>query len=201
MLKSPDVEVLFVFNGKKQRPVTDGYRPAHLIKEGYLTTGIHHYYGIDMVLPDGTAKGTIAFITPEYYPCCLWIGKKINIQEGALIVGYATVLDIYNPILENQRINSFIKALITVLGIAEQEKNSITEGRGSIWTLEQLQGVIIPEFSELLSYAKNGKIYFKYGKKQRLLESSYLITDSLNDLSHTALGECILRLQNLYYTL
>lgn len=58
-----------------------------------------------------------------------------------------------------------------------------------------------PLFWFALSYANKGKIYFKYGKKQRLLESSYLITDSLNDLSHTALGECVLRLQNLYDTL
>ena len=69
-----------------------------------------------------------------------------------------------------------------------------------MWNLEQIQKVIVPEISELLSYANKGKIYFKYGKKQRLLESSYLITDSLNDLSHTALGECVLRLQNLYDT-
>ena len=70
-----------------------------------------------------------------------------------------------------------------------------------MWNLEQIQKVIVSEISELLSCANKGKIYFKYGKKQRLLESSYLITDSLNDLSHTALGECVLRLQNLYDTL
>ena len=70
-----------------------------------------------------------------------------------------------------------------------------------MWNLEQIQKVIVPEISELLSYANKGKIYFKYGKEQRLLESSYLITDSLNDLSHIALGECVLRLQNLYDTL
>ena len=67
-----------------------------------------------------------------------------------------------------------------------------------MWDAEQIQKVVVPEISELLSYAIKGEIYFKYGKKQSLLESSYLITDSLNDLSHTALGECILKLQNLY---
>ena len=70
-----------------------------------------------------------------------------------------------------------------------------------MWNLEQIQKVIVPEISELLLYANKGEIYFKYGKKQRLLESSYLITDSLNDLSHTALGEYVLKLQNLYDTL
>ena len=201
MIKLPDVEVLFEFNGTRKTPVADGYRPAHLVTENYLTTGIHHYYEVDSVLPNGTAKGTITFLSPEAYPSCLWIGKKINIQEGERIVGYATIIDIYNSLLENKEINLFIKSLIAVLECAEKEKNVILDGKESLWNLEQIQKVIVPEISELLSYANKGKIYFKYGKKQRLLESSYLITDSLNDLSHTALGECILRLQNLYDTL
>ncbi|MFQ7793039.1 MAG: hypothetical protein ACLRH3_07215 [Acutalibacteraceae bacterium] len=97
--------------------------------------------------------------------------------------------------------NLFICSLVDILDCAEKEKNAILDGKESLWNLEQIQKVIVPEISELLSYANKGKIYFKYGKKQRLLESSYLITDSLNDLSHTALGECVLRLQNLYDTL
>ena len=95
----PDVEVMFEFNGTRKIPVADGYRPDHLITDNYLTTGVHHYYGVSSVQPDGTAKGTITFISPEAYPHCLWIGKKLNIQEGARIVGYATVLKIFNPIL------------------------------------------------------------------------------------------------------
>lgn len=87
------------------------------------------------------------------------------------------------------------------IGLCGKRKNAILDGKESLWNLEQIQKVIVPEISELLSYANKGKIYFKYGKEQRLLESSYLITDSLNDLSHTALGECVLRLQNLYDTL
>lgn len=97
--------------------------------------------------------------------------------------------------------NLFVKSLIVVLDCAEKEKNAILHGKRSLWNLEQIQKGIVPEIGELLSYARKGKIYFKYGKKQRLLESTYLITDSLNDLSHTALGECIFRLQDLYDTL
>ena len=97
--------------------------------------------------------------------------------------------------------NLFICLLVDILDCAEKEKNAILDGKISLWNLEQIQQVIVPEIGELLSYANNGRIYFKYGKKQRLLESSYLITDSLNDLSHTDLGKSILELQNLYYTL
>ena len=201
MIKSPDVEVLFEFNGTRKTPVADGYRPAHLVTENYLTTGIHHYYEVDSVPPNGTAKGTIAFLSPEAYPHCLWIGKKINIQEGERIVGYATIIDIYNPILENEEVNLYVKSLIAVLDCAEKEKTAILNGNASLWNLEQIQKTIVPEISELLSYAIEGEIYFKHGKKQRLLESSYLMSGSLNGLTHTALGECILKSQKLYDTL
>ena len=97
--RPPDVEVIFVFNGQKKQKIIDGYRPAHLVMPNYLTTGIHHYYEIDYALPDGVATGTITFISPEYYPHCLWVGKKISIQEGNRIVGSAIITKIMNPLL------------------------------------------------------------------------------------------------------
>lgn len=97
-----DVEVVFEFNGTRIHPCFDGYRPNHLVTDHYLTSGIHHYYDVDKVPSDGTAKGTITFITPEAYPACLWVGKRINIQEGAKIVGYATITKIFNSILDSR---------------------------------------------------------------------------------------------------
>lgn len=101
----PDVEVIFEFNGTRRTPACDGYRPAHLVTDHYLTTGVHHYYSVESVPPNGTAKGTITFLSPELYPHCLWVGKKISIQEGEHIVGYATITSIYNRLLqaENQK--------------------------------------------------------------------------------------------------
>jgi len=98
--REPDVRVLFEFNGERKSPVCSGYRPDHLIKHDYLTCGIHDYNGVESIAPDGRGYGTICFISPEAYPSCLWIGKRINIQEGSRIVGYATVLEVLNPILE-----------------------------------------------------------------------------------------------------
>ena len=98
--ENPDVEVVFEFNGTRKTPAADGYRPTHLVNDNYLTTGVHHYYDVKQVLPTGTAKGTITFLSPEAYPHCLWVGKKINIQEGERIVGYATITKIFNPLLE-----------------------------------------------------------------------------------------------------
>lgn len=104
----PDIEAKIIFiknegNGAgRNRPAYSGYRPAHLIKDDYLTTGEHHYYGDGVAEPGETVMGTITFITPEVYPRTLWIGKTIRIQEGSRVVGYAVVTQIYNEQLRHR---------------------------------------------------------------------------------------------------
>ncbi len=98
--RPPDVEVYFQFNGTKNKPISNDYRPAHLIKPKYLTTGVHHYYDKSTLRPNEFATGTITFITPEAYPHSLREGQKIKIQEGSKNVGHATILKIFNPILK-----------------------------------------------------------------------------------------------------
>lgn len=100
MMDHPDIEVFFEFNGVRKTPVHNGYRPAHLLAGSYLTSGTHHYYDSEWIPPSGVATGTITFITPEAHQFCLRIGEKISIQEGARIVGHATILRIFNPMLE-----------------------------------------------------------------------------------------------------
>jgi elongation factor Tu len=99
--RTPDIEVIFEFNGARKGPAASGYRPMHLVKENYLTTGLHRYFGTETIAPDGTAAGTITFISPEAYPHCMYIGKQINIQEGERTVGTATVTKVLNPLLAN----------------------------------------------------------------------------------------------------
>jgi len=101
--RAPDVEVVFEFNGTRKHAAHDGYRPAHLVNDTYLTTGVHHYYDVSEVAPNGTARGTITFISPEAYPHCLWVGKKIRIQEGERIVGHAVITEIFNPLLRKEK--------------------------------------------------------------------------------------------------
>lgn len=95
-----DIEALFQFIDSRKNNIYQGYRPAHMVKEGYLTTGVHYYYNMEK--EDNGIKGTITFISPESYPSCLWIGKKIEMYEGSQIVGYATVLQIFNTVLEKK---------------------------------------------------------------------------------------------------
>ena len=87
-------------DGGRQGPVFNGYRPAHLVREDYITTGVHHYYDREKVELGEEVVGTITFISPEAYPNCLWIGKVINIQEGSHIVGYAKIAKIFNSLLK-----------------------------------------------------------------------------------------------------
>ena len=62
MQYEPDVEVLFHFIGDRANKLYEGYRPAHMVKEGYLTTGVHSYYNLDSN-PD-EIKGVITFLSP-----------------------------------------------------------------------------------------------------------------------------------------
>jgi len=70
-----------------------------LVKDDYLTTGIHQYYDREKVELGETVLGTITFINPEAYPECLWVGKRISIQEASHIVGYAEITKIFNETL------------------------------------------------------------------------------------------------------
>jgi hypothetical protein len=93
----------------------------------------------------------------------------------------------------------FVRILKEVISCAEIEIKNISDGNESIWTVGQIENVVLPEMRELLSYALNGIVFYKYGEKQRLLESAYIMTDSLEHLDNTALGKQIGKLQNLYF--
>lgn len=93
---NPDTEVAFHFI--EDFHYYEGCRPAHLIRDNYLTTGVHSYYNNDNVTDQ--IIGTITFISPEYYPNSLWIGKRIEMYVGSKMIGYAEVLKVFNKILE-----------------------------------------------------------------------------------------------------
>mgnify|MGYP004484664639 CR=1 FL=1 len=87
-----------------------------------------------------------------------------------------------------------IEQLEKVLIILENE----ILNKNSLWEKEQLYKIVKPEMEELYEYFKKGRKFFKYGKNQRMLESTYLITDSLKKLKDTNLGREILKLQKIY---
>ena len=87
-----------------------------------------------------------------------------------------------------------VEQLKRVLNSVEAEMKS----ENSIWDKEQLISVVKPEMEELYTHSKNGRVFFKYGKKQRMLESTYIITDSTRNLCNTSLGKEIIKLQEKY---
>lgn len=101
---NPDLlAVVTYFEGtpdSRETPATSGYRPAHQVTEEYLTSGEHIYFENDVVFPGESAKTYIKFISPDAYPNCLWVGKKLNINEGSRVVGEAEVKEIYNDQLQ-----------------------------------------------------------------------------------------------------
>lgn len=100
-----------------------------------------------------------------------------------------------------RKLERFINLLNEIIECVEAESAKINSGHPSQWARNQLDIVIRPEISELLSFAIKGKVYFKYGKRQRMLESTYLVTDSLSKLDITPLGRKVLELQKLYNSL
>lgn len=88
-----------------------------------------------------------------------------------------------------------LESILHEIDIVKQE---IAMGNETLWTMQQLVDIIEPEVEELYKYANKGKIFFKYGKKQRMLVSSYCLTDSQLSLNLTKLGIKIIELQNLY---
>ena len=87
-----------------------------------------------------------------------------------------------------------IEQLEKILAILENE----ILNKNSLWDKEQLTGTVKPEMEELYACFKSGKKFFKYGKNQRMLASTYLITDSMKNLGDTVLGKEILKLQDIY---
>ena len=101
--ESPDiiaeVELLSSENGGRKGYALSGYRPAHKVSGDLLTTGHHKYIGKEKLFPGESCTTEIHFLSPEHYPNTLWLGKKIQFQEGDRIVGYATVKEIINETL------------------------------------------------------------------------------------------------------
>ena len=112
MERKPDIKVTFHLYGKdevkedekiyaRRGYASSGYRPQHKIEENKLADGIHEYEQ-EKVKPGENAEGTITFLSPENYPHSLWIDKKIDIQEGERIIGYAIIKEIFNKSLEKR---------------------------------------------------------------------------------------------------
>ena len=87
--------------------------------------------------------------------------------------------------IKMKSIRPFLNLLNSILDEAVNEEARAQNGN-SRWGERELKNIVIPEMNELKLHADRGDVYYKYGKKhkygkkQRMLESTYLITDSHN---------------------
>jgi elongation factor Tu len=97
-----EAEVYFIptKEGGRSGPAYSGYRPIHRVLPEYLSSGHHEYLTCESVAPGESALANIWFLTPEQYPHSMWVGRKIDIQEGNKVVGFATITKIFNTVLE-----------------------------------------------------------------------------------------------------
>ena len=100
-----------------------------------------------------------------------------------------------------QDMSYFIELLEKIDGCIKHELGLIETGIETEWNSVCLKNIILPEITFLLENARKGKSIYKYGKEQRMLESTYVMTDSCKNLFATALGSKLVELQNLYDSL
>ena len=120
MIKEADIEALISLNNTRKYGVSSGYKPSHLIKDNYLTSGEHFYYNDCDLNPNSNVLGTIKFITPYVYPFTLHLGKIIPFYEGERKVGEAKVTKIFNKLLDEQ----YNWSLEVISLIKQYEKNT-----------------------------------------------------------------------------
>ncbi|MBQ7248341.1 MAG: hypothetical protein IJS22_09670 [Lachnospiraceae bacterium] len=96
-----------------------------------------------------------------------------------------------------KNLTDFLVLLDQILNEAEIEKRKAIQC-DSNWEARDLIKIVIPEMTDLRKHAENGEIYFRFGRRQRMLESTYLITDSLKPIGCTPLGQMIAQLQDMY---
>ena len=96
------VSLLATDAGGRQSAAASSYRPHHNLRDDYLSSGIHQYLETEWLKPGETSLANIQFGKPAHYPHCLWRGRVLRVQEGGRLVGYAEVIDIFNPLLDRE---------------------------------------------------------------------------------------------------
>lgn len=103
----------------------------------------------------------------------------------------------------NKRLKKAIISVQNVIAVA----NSELTNADSKWNKRTIE-IVVSEMQELYDHFIVGERYFKYKNKfgifhikQRLLQSTYIMLDTLEDLSSTELGRAISDFQKIYYRL
>ncbi|MCM1367900.1 MAG: hypothetical protein NC184_03715 [Roseburia sp.] len=96
------------------------------------------------------------------------------------------------------------RAVISVQNVIAVAKAEMVNAH-SKWRKDVIENVVLPEMQELYDHFIAGERYFKYKNtvgiltiKQRLLQSTHFLLDTMEDLSSTNLGQAIHDFQKIY---
>ena len=100
-----------------------------------------------------------------------------------------------------KRLEKAIASVQNVIAVANAELSNAN----SRWSKGLIEDVVLSEMQELYDHFIVGERYFKYINKvgifrikQRLLQSTYFMFDTMEDLSSTELGQAIHEFQKIY---
>ena len=122
MKHEPDILADFALlsseRGGRTGGVKSGYCPNHLVRDDYLAGGRHDYLDAEWVEPGESARAAVTFIGPVAFPDSMFPGRIVRVQEGGLVVGYLTVIEVYNEILQAQADRREVNTLADEEGVA-----------------------------------------------------------------------------------
>jgi hypothetical protein len=150
-------------------------------------------YDFSSVGGDGYMFGDVKFIWTEFL--CSNCGKQISIKDMKKIERDQRKYGVKLEKLVDKEVT--VQQLEEILVEVDKEIENVKNGQKSPWSQRVLENVVKPEMNDLLTYAKKGLRFYKYGKKHNRLESVYWMTDSLEHLSSTPIGKKINQLK--YY--
>lgn len=97
---TPDIEAILKLNRTRKTAAASGYRPQINIVDDKLACTVITFCDKKLVNPGESAKVNVNFLCPNSYKESIWIGKKMKIQEGNIVVGEMIVEKIFNKELE-----------------------------------------------------------------------------------------------------
>ncbi len=88
------------------------------------------------------------------------------------------------------------KKIVNLANKVVEQVNKELDSKKTKWNVNQLESIVLPEMKMLSKAHADENAFFIFLSENKMLESTYLIIDSLNGLNKSNLGKTILRLQN-----
>ncbi len=99
-LTNPDAVVTVTNMRNTETPFGPSYRGCCAIKEDLFTSACFQTIDGSDMRYEQPHRCYVNFLTPKAYPHTLWIGRKIELYEGKLLVGIMRIEQINNPLLD-----------------------------------------------------------------------------------------------------